>query len=212
MSDESPADEALIQRIKQRDPTALAEYIQRHRAPLSRFVRSISGDHLLSVVGIEDLVQEVSTAALTGLATAPLEEYSVMDWLQQLARRRVVDAHRFHFDAKRRNANRQRSIHADADADGSSRNDSPAGLEQWLIASMTSPSAAFSRDARMTRMRQALETLADEQRQVIHLRYAEGLPTKQIAQQLGKSDVAIRVLLSRSMRQLEKILQDVRPT
>ena len=44
------------------------------------------------------------------------------------------------------------------------------------------------------------------------MRYAEGLPTKEIAQKLGKTDVAIRVLLSRSMRLLEKKLEDVRPT
>jgi RNA polymerase sigma-70 factor (ECF subfamily) len=38
------------------------------------------------------------------------------------------------------------------------------------------------------------------------------MPTKQIAEQLGKTDVSIRVLLSRSMRQLEKQLEANRPT
>jgi RNA polymerase sigma-70 factor (ECF subfamily) len=44
------------------------------------------------------------------------------------------------------------------------------------------------------------------------MRYAEGLPTKEIAAKLGKTDVAIRVLLSRSVRVLEQQLDDVRPT
>ncbi|QDV46487.1 RNA polymerase sigma factor [Stieleria neptunia] len=210
MPDESPADSALIERIKQKDATALADYIRLHQAQLSGFVRSITGEHLLAVVEVDDLVQEVSAAALAGLETAPLEEYSPMDWLQQLARRRVVDAHRFHFDAKRRDVNRQQSLHAAGS--GSASGDSAPGLEQLLAASMTSPSAAFSRDVRMMRMQAAVESLGEEQRQAIRMRYAEGLPTKKIAEKLGKSDVSVRVLLSRSMRQLEKILDDVRPT
>ena len=100
-SDES---DELIQRVKSRDAEALAEYIQQNRDRLTGFIRSITGDHLLSVVELDDLVQEVSTAALTGLETAPLDQYEPLQWLQQIARRRVVDAHRFHFDAKRRDA------------------------------------------------------------------------------------------------------------
>ena len=210
MSDESPSDGELIEKIRQRDSSALAEYIQQNQTRLSGFVRSITGEHLLAVVEVDDLVQEISTAALSSLDTAPLDEYSPMDWLQQLARRRVVDAHRFHFDAKRRDANRQQSINASGS--GGSSGDSAPGLEQLLAASMTSPSAAFSRDVRMMRMQEAVESLGDEQKQAIRMRYAEGLPTKQIAEKLGKTDVAVRVLLSRSMRQLEKVLEDVRPT
>ena len=77
---------------------------------------------------------------------------------------------------------------------------------------MTSPSAAVSRDIRMVRMNEAVDGLSDEQKAAVRMRYAEGLPTKEIAQKLGKTDVAIRVLLSRSMRLLEKKLEDVRPT
>ena len=86
------------------------------------------------------------------------------------------------------------------------------GLEQLLAASMTSPSAAYSQDVRMNRMQQAVESLGEEQRTIIHIRYVDGLATKQIAEQIGKTDVAVRVLLSRSMRQLEKLLEDVKPT
>lgn len=197
----------LIQRVKEQDAEALAEYIQLNRDRLSGFIRSITGDHLLSVVELDDLVQEVSTAALTSFGTAPLTEYEPMQWLQQIARRRVVDAHRFHFDAKRRDAGRQQSIHSPSGADSSGQ-----GLEALLAASMTSPSAAMSRDVRMVRMQEAINALSPEQRDIIQMRYAEGMPTKQIAEKVGKTDVAVRVLLSRSMRQLEKELEDVKPS
>lgn len=199
----------LVERIKNHDADALARYIDLHRASLTAFIRSITGEHLLAVVEIDDLLQEVSSAALTGLPTAPLDQYEPLQWLQQIARRRVVDAHRFHFDAQRRDAGRQKSLHG---APAAGANDSALGFEQLLAASMTSPSAVVSRDIRMCRVHQAIEELPEEQRSAIRMRYVEGLTTKQIAEKLGKTDVAIRVALSRCMRQLESQLQDVKPT
>lgn len=205
---EFDAADDLIDRIKQRDSQALAEFIQQNHNRLAGFVRSITGEHLLKLVEVDDLVQEISTTAITGLETAPLDEYGPMQWLQQIARRRVVDAHRFHFDAQRRDANRQQSMHGGGSDSGSAS----MGLEAMLAASMTSPSAAFSRDVRMMRLAEAIEGLGEEQKSAVRMRYAEGLPTKEIAERLGKTDVSVRVLLSRSMRQLEKILEDVRPS
>jgi RNA polymerase sigma-70 factor (ECF subfamily) len=199
-------DGELVQRVKNRDHEALAAYIDQSRGQLAGFLKAITGEHLLAVVEVDDLIQEVSTAALTGLDSAPLDQYEPMQWLQQIARRRVVDAHRFHFGAQRRDAGRQQSMHAGG-ADSSAM-----GFEQLLAASMTSPSAAVSRDVRMLRMQAAIAQLGDEQRTAVQMRYAQGLPTKDIAEKLGKTDVAVRVLLSRSMRQLEKLLADVKPT
>ncbi len=201
------SNDELLERIKRRDTTALAAYIDQNRAQLAGFLRAITGEHLLAVVEVDDLIQEVATAAVTGLETAPLDQYEPMQWLQQIARRRVVDAHRFHFGAQRRDAGRQQSIHAAGNADSSA-----IEFQQLLAASMTSPSAAVSRDIRMVRMQAAIEELTDEQKTAVQMRYAQGLPTKQIAEKLGKTDVAVRVLLSRSMRQLEKLLDDVKPT
>jgi RNA polymerase sigma-70 factor (ECF subfamily) len=197
--------EALAERVKARDAQALAELIDAERNRLVGFTKSIMSAKLLSMVEPEDLIQEVAAAALAGLETAPLDRYEPIQWLQELCRRRVVDAHRFHFGAQRRDAGRVQSMHAAGD-------DGAGGFEAFLAASITSPSAAFSRDVRVQRMHEAVGDLSDEARAAIHMRYAEGLPTKEIAAKLGKTDVAIRVLLSRSVRVLEQQLDDVRPT
>ncbi|TWU51623.1 RNA polymerase sigma factor [Rubripirellula reticaptiva] len=200
-------DAKLIAEIKQHDSESLGHYIERHRTQLIGFLRSITTARLLSAVELDDLLQEVATSAVSSLNTAPLDQYEPMQWLQQVARRRVVDAHRYYFGAQRRDSRRQQSLHAP-----NGGGDQDMGLEQLLAASMTSPSAAFSQDVRLNRMQLAIASLNDEQKSVIRMRYADGLATKQIAEQLGKTDVAIRVLLSRSMRQLEKLLEDVKPT
>ena len=73
---------------------------------------------------------------------------------------------------------------------------------------MTTPSEAFSRDQRQLKMMAALETLPDDQREALRLRYLIGLPSKEIAQKLGKSDGAVRVMLSRSLSRLQELLAE----
>ncbi len=200
-------EQVQIAAIKGGSTAALADYIQSHRDQLMGFIRAITGTRLMSVMELDDLVQEVSASAFQSLATAPLDQFTPMEWIQQIARRRVVDAHRFHFEAQRRDAGKQQSLHAP-----SGGNDEALGLEHLLAASFTTPSAAVSQDIRLTRMQQALGQLSEEQQAAIRLRYVNGLNTKDIAAKLNKTDVAIRVLLSRSVRQLETLLQDVKPT
>ena len=48
----------LLQRIYKRDPAALAEYFDLNRGQLAGFVRAITGDHLLAIVEVDDLLQE----------------------------------------------------------------------------------------------------------------------------------------------------------
>ena len=54
----------------------------------------------------------------------------------------------------------------------------------------------------------ALDTLPEEQREALRLRYLIGLPSKEIAAKLGKSDGAMRVMLSRSLAKLQEMLAE----
>ncbi|MEY3092948.1 MAG: hypothetical protein RIU67_1731 [Actinomycetota bacterium] len=57
-----------------------------------------------------------------------------------------------------------------------------------------------------TQLLDALATLPDETRQMLELRYVVGLSTKETARAIGKSEVATRVALSRSMTRLREVL------
>ena len=57
-----------------------------------------------------------------------------------------------------------------------------------------------------------LEKLPEEQREALRLRYVENLPSKQIAEQLGKTDAAVRVMLTRSLKKLQELLGDGSPS
>ncbi len=79
-----------------------------------------------------------------------------------------------------------------------------------LVASITSPSQAFSRGAKEMKLLVALESLPEENQEAIRLKYVEGLPTKEIADKVGKSDVAVRVMISRSMVKLQDLLRSMK--
>jgi RNA polymerase sigma factor (sigma-70 family) len=80
------------------------------------------------------------------------------------------------------------------------------GLANLLVASMTTPSRAFSRNQNQLQMLAALDTLPDEQREALRLRYLIGLPSKEVAKKMGKSDGAVRVMLTRSLTRLNEML------
>jgi RNA polymerase sigma-70 factor, ECF subfamily len=147
----------------------------------------------------DDVFQETSAEAVRALATAEFGDREPFSWLCQIAERRIIDLHRRFFGAQKRDAGREVPLAAGSDT-------RQAGLINMLVASMTTPSQAFSRNAREARLQEALEKLPAEQREALRLRYVESLPSKQIAERLGKSDAAVRVMLTRSLKKLHELL------
>jgi RNA polymerase sigma-70 factor (ECF subfamily) len=83
---------------------------------------------------------------------------------------------------------------------------SAPNLAQMLAASITSPSAAFSRVVREQKLDSALQELKEDEREALRLRYQFDMPSKEIAEKLGKTDAAVRVMLTRSLKKLQTIL------
>ena len=190
----------LVERIKQRDRQALVDFIELHRPQLLAFINRIIGDSLARKVEPSDILQELTLSALNSLSDVELGDRDPFSWLCQLGERRVIDAHRRYLGAQKRSAAKEVGLESPAG------NVSGRGLIDMVVASITSPSKAFSRDQREIRLQSAMEDLSDECRLALKLRYVDGLPSKQIAEQLGKSDGAIRVMLTRSLKQLGQIL------
>jgi RNA polymerase sigma-70 factor (ECF subfamily) len=193
--------EALIVRVRHKDSEALASYIEMHRRQLLAYIERQLGAALRRKIEAEDVYQEVSGDAVRSLPSMDLTERDPFSWLCQIAERRIIDAHRRFFDAQKRDAGREVALGA-----GGGSDTQPGGLINMLVASMTSPSQAFSRNAREVRVQEAIAQLSDEQREVLKLRYVDGWPTKQIAEHVKKSDVAIRVMLTRTVQKLQELL------
>ncbi|HEX6960319.1 MAG TPA: sigma-70 family RNA polymerase sigma factor [Lacipirellula sp.] len=193
-------DTKLVARIRSGDEKALAEFVEANRPALMAFLTSRIGAHLAKKTEAEDILQDACLEACRSLDKAPLENWDPLHWLFQICERKIIDAHRRHFASQKRDASREASIPDDSEAAG--------GLANLLAASMTTASEAFSRDQRQLRVLAALDTLPEEQREALRLRYLVGLPSKEIAQKLGKTDGAVRVMLSRSLGKLQELLAE----
>ena len=190
----------LAERVRAHDLAALAEYLSTKRKPLAAYVERELGTALRRKVEVDDILQEVSVEAVRSLPEVEFDHRDVFSWLCQLAERRIIDAHRHFFGAKKRDAGREVPL-------GSPGGDTQhAAIVDLLVVSMTTATQALSRGQKELHLLAALGKLTSEQREALRLRYVEGLPSKEIAAKLGKTDGAIRVMLTRSLGQLQKLL------
>lgn len=188
----------LADRLRARDPAALAAFVEGRRPALLAFIEHRLGPTLRGKLEPQDVLQEVAIKALRELPQADFAVRDPFAWLCHLAEQCVVDGHR-HFAAGKRAAGREMPGNVPA-GEGSQ------DVIALLAASMTSPSQAAVRDERQERLLAAFAGLPDEHRTALRLRYGEGLPTKEVARLLNKTDVATRVLLTRLVRRLQELL------
>ena len=196
-----PSTESLLQRVRDHDPRAMAEFFQLRRDQLLVYVERNMGQALRRKVEPEDIVQDAGIECVRSIAKMDLSERDPFSWMCQVAERKIVDAHRRFFDAKKRDAGREVPMGSPGSQTGK------GGLVELLVASITSPSQAFSRDQRHQRLSQALKELPELTQEVLRLRYVEGLASKEIAHRLDKTDGAIRVMLTRAVKRLEELLK-----
>jgi RNA polymerase sigma-70 factor (ECF subfamily) len=197
MSADSDTD-PLADRVRRRDAAALAEFIERRRPALTAFVERRLGAALRGKAEPQDILQDTTVRALRELPAADFATLDPFGWLCHLAEECIVDGHR-HFAAGKRAAGREVAGNVPL---GEASQD----LVALLAASLTTPTQAVIRNERQLRLHEAVAAFPEEQREALRLRYVEGLPTKDVAKRLGKSDVATRVLLTRLVQKLQELL------
>ena len=199
MSEASDLELQYVGELQSGNHSNFGEYLKICRGPLLAFILKNMSDQLRARVEAEDLFQEVCASAFQNVSEIDFAGKQPFGWLCELARRKIVDT-------QRRYSADKRAAHAEVGIFGGQGDQT--GLVNMLVASITSPSAAFSRQQKEFRLLDAMEQLSAEQKQVLQLRYGQGLSSKEIATEIGKSDGATRVLLTRSLKKLEQLVRD----
>ncbi len=127
----------------------------------------------------EDLLLEVFLAAFEQNRLLAVPEEKRLAWLLSVAQHKLVDYYRV--------SSRRQQVPLDAVA---------ATLE---ADEARSPEAAALRHERHASLRAALQALPQTQREVVQLRFGEGLRCTEIATVLGKREGAVRILLWRAL-------------
>lgn len=189
-------------------PEAFGNWLEANRNHLLIILQQKASAKLRSKVDSDDLLQDAASRAVKSVEGMKLGPSEIMPWFLQILTHTIIDSHRHHFGSQKRDAGRELSV----DANLPNQGDQAGQLADLLAASITSPSQAFSQHVRLGRMQEALNQLPEDARQAIHWRFMESLSSQEIANRLNKSDGAVRVLLSRTLKKLEDLLNDVRPT
>lgn len=165
----------LIAQAQAGDRGAIATLYRAHVQAIYRYVANRVGDVHLA----EDLTADVFTRALASLPGYQEMGMPFLAWLYRIAHARVVDHYR------RRD---RRPVENDLD-------DQPIAVEQDMDANLVQAELSDM-------LRQAIQTLTDDQQQVILLRFVEGYRVEAVARMMGKNANAIKALQHRALRTL----------
>jgi RNA polymerase sigma-70 factor, ECF subfamily len=132
----------------------------------------------------EDVLLEVFLAALENSVWTTLTDGEQLAWLRRVARNKLIDHYR---QLTRHPATPLQEKHEALNGD-----------ENLL------PEYLALRHEALAIVYREIAALPKLQQEVLRLRFAHGLHTKEIALMLNKTDIAIRIMLSRTLNQLRR--------
>ena len=181
------------------DAAARARMLESVVPRLQAYVRLNAGGLVLSREWSLDVAQSVCGDALSALdAFAGTSEGEFRAWLFKIALNKVRARYRY-LTAERRDARKDRPIGAGT----SDSDDRQLATVYGEFASTDRPESAVES---MDRIEAAMQHLNEEQRDVVTMATLLGLTGPEIAQQLGKTEAAVRKVLSRARAKLAVVI------
>lgn len=191
----------LLLSAKRGNDDAVNNLLDRHRNAIRKMVQMRMDKAVAGRVDASDIVQDVMLDASQRLSEfiqkSPMPFHL---WLRQLAKDRLIDAHRKHRGAQRRSVDKEQRLNVQY-ADQSSLN-LAAQLQDYEL----TPAAATLRKELEQRFLQALDQLEDDDREVIIMRHQEHLSNSDVALALDLSAAAAGMRYLRAIRKLRDVL------
>ena len=197
---EAQTDE-LLARVRLGDDTAVSGLLSLYRDRLHRMVTARLDDRLAARIDPSDVVQDALL-----LASRQLTEYlsdpslPFYPWLRQIAWNRLAALHRQHIEASKRSVNSERPLRLS--------DSSAARLADQLASRESGPLKRVIRAEMRSRVRAALNQLADPDREILILRHLEQLSYADSAAVLGTSETAARQRHVRALRRIRRFLDE----
>lgn len=170
----------LVMRAVERDATAFAELYDRHVIRIYRHVYYLVNDPTTA----EDLTAQTFLKAWEAIDRYKERGAPIVAWLLRISHNLTVSFLR---------SKRDHSELDEGFMDHKSRN---------------SPEEALEQSADEKSMREAVLKLREEQRQVIMLRFVEEMDYREVADIIGKSVPAVRVIQHRALGNLRKLMTE----
>jgi RNA polymerase sigma-70 factor (ECF subfamily) len=205
IGDSSVGAEDFDRRLRDGDSQALADLFSRERERLWRVIQFRLAEPLRGRLSPDDVLQEAFLAAsqrLKHYADGPAS--SPFLWLRMIVNQTLVDLHRQHLGAQKRDAAREVSLDGAPCSQATS-----ASVAIQLVGAFTSPSRAAARADMLGLVQAAIEQMDPIDREVLALRHFEELTNSEVAAALGIEQKAASIRYIRALRRLKEILAQV---
>jgi RNA polymerase sigma-70 factor (ECF subfamily) len=185
----------------------MQDLLRVHRGRLRQMVVLHMDRRLAARFDPSDVVQEALAEAARKmpdyLRRRPIPFYP---WLRQIAWERLMHLHTRHLRSAKRTVTREESWVLDLS------DESAVQLASRLVNNESSPSRQVLKRELQRRVREALERLSPQHREILVLRYLEQLRVAEIAAVLGISQAAVKMRHVRALDRLRCLLDDEPPS
>jgi RNA polymerase sigma-70 factor (ECF subfamily) len=181
-----------LEQARRGDRQALGALLDSYRPYARVLVRASRDDRVAARLDESDLIQDALLEAQRSFSDfrgATLAELTV--WLRTLVLRTARRVRRGLVGTQKRDPGREQPL---------------AGLAP--AAPGDSPSAAVIRHEQAARVAEALGRLPEEMQQVLLARHVDGLGHAAIAQRMGRTEGAVRMLYLRALRRLRELYRE----
>ncbi|MCP4095695.1 MAG: sigma-70 family RNA polymerase sigma factor [Planctomycetaceae bacterium] len=200
---QSPQTEQLIANAKAGDHSAVNQLMDRHRNSLNHLVRMRLDKKVQNRVDVSDVVQDVLVEAnrrLQRYLETPVMPFHL--WLRQIAKDRIIDAHRRHRVSAKRSVDREQQLFAPGGHDQSS-----IQLASLLGDSKITPAAAALQKELAKKIEHSISQLEERDSEIIIMRHYEHLTNQEISKILNLSEPAASMRYLRAIRRLRELMQ-----
>lgn len=200
---ESEQTHELLAGVKGGDADAVNRLLERHRDAVRRLVQMRLDQRIQRRVDVSDVVQDVFVEANRRLAdyVQQSQQMPFHLWLRQIAKDRIIDAHRRHRGSARRSVDREQAMQVPADMDRSS-----IELAAQIADPELTPAAAATQHEMAQRVEAAIAQLPDQDAEILIMRHYEHLSNQEIAQALELTEPAASMRYLRAVRKLREVL------
>jgi RNA polymerase sigma-70 factor (ECF subfamily) len=182
--------QAALDLARAGDSDALGRLLDGSRSYIRLLVRSLRRGRVPGRLDDSDLIQDALVEAHRSFARfhgTTVAEFTA--WLRAVVVRAAGHTLRAHLTAGKRDVGRE---------------EVGAALAEQLADSGSTPSEQAARHELAARMADALARLPEDMQQVLLGRHVDGLSHAALAQQMGRSEGAVRVLYTRALRRLRE--------
>ena len=198
------ATQELLREAQDGDNTAVNQLLDRHRESLRRMIAMRLDQKILRRVDVSDVVQEVLVEAnrrLQDYLANPVMAFHL--WIRQIAKDRIIDAHRRHRVSAKRSIDREQPI-----ASAGAVDQSTVELAARLKDPELTPAAAATQKELEQHIQSAIYSLPDRDREIILMRHYEQLSNQDIAATLELTEPAASMRYLRALKKLRTVLDE----